>query len=80
MVANLSLKRKGSQELCDLIAMDGALPGVGHTMGSETTPGYPVSPTPTCEGVVWIRRLQPLLCRQLDLQGSNRMQWRSKAV
>lgn len=55
MAANLSLKRKGFQEPCDLNAMDGALPGVGHMTGSETFPDYPVSSTLTCEGVVWIR-------------------------
>lgn len=55
LAASLSLKRKGSQEPCDLNETDGPLPRVGHVTSSESFPGYPVSPIPTHEGMVWIR-------------------------
>lgn len=52
----------------NLNEMVGSLARVGHMTDSESFPGYPVLPTPTSEGTVWIS-LQPLSCRLLGFLG-----------
>lgn len=80
LAASLSLKRRGSQEPCDLNETDGPLPRVGHVTSSESFQVILCLPFQPMKGWSGLDGLQPLFCRQLGLRGSNSKQWRSKAV